>query len=146
MPARAKSAGARPAAAKPAAARPAGARPPRASAAGTDAYLAALPADQRAALQALRRTIRAAAPRAEEGTSYALPAFLQDGALVAFGASAKHCAFYPLSPAVIRAHARELRGFPTSKGTIRFTPDKPLPAALVRKLVRARLAEKAAGR
>jgi uncharacterized protein YdhG (YjbR/CyaY superfamily) len=133
-----------PARAKSAAAESAPAKTPRARPAGTDAYLAALPADQRAALQALRRTIRAAAPRAEEGSSYALPAFLQDGALVAFGASAKHCAFYPLSPAVISAHARELRGFQTSKGTIRFTPDKPLPAALVRKLVKARLAEKSA--
>ena len=118
--------------------------PARLKATSTDAYLTALPAEQRVALERLRRTIRAAAPRAEECVSYSLPAFRQDGVLVAFGASAKHCSFFPMSPAVIAAHAEELRGFETSKGTIRFQPDKPLPAGLVRRLVKARLAENAA--
>jgi uncharacterized protein YdhG (YjbR/CyaY superfamily) len=115
----------------------------RLKATSPDAYLAALPADQRAALQRLRRAIRAAAPRAEECVSYSLPAFRQDGVLVAYGAAAKHCSFFPMSPAVLAAHAGALRGFETSKGTIRFTPDKPLPAAVVRKIVKARLAENA---
>ena len=106
-----------------------------------DGYLAGLPDDQRAALERLRRTIRAVAPKAEECISYSLPAFRLNGPLVAFGASAKHCAFYPMSATTIEAHKRELAAFETSKGTIRFQPDKPLPVALVRKLVRARVAE-----
>ncbi len=118
--------------------------PARLKATSTDAYLAALPASQRAALERLHRAIRAAAPRAEECVSYSLPAFRQDGVLVAFGASAKHCSFFPMSPAVIAAHAQQLRGFETSKGTIRFLPGKPLPAGLVRKIVQARIAENAA--
>lgn len=107
-----------------------------------DAFLAGLPADQRSALDKLRRTIKAAAPGAEECFSYGLPAFRLNGrALVAFGASAKHCSFYPMSGETVAAHRRELKNFDTSKGTIRFQPDKPLPAALVRKLVKARMAE-----
>lgn len=111
-----------------------------------DSYLAGLPADQRAALQTLRETIRAAAPDAEECISYALLAFRQDGVLVGFGASAKHCALYLFSGATVEAHAQALKAFETSKGAVRFTPDKPLPATLVRKLVKARLAENAARR
>lgn len=107
-----------------------------------DEYLAALSADQRAALQKLRRAIRAAAPKAEECISYSLPAFRLNGRmLVAFGARANHCAFYPMSSSTVEAHERELKAYATSKGTIRFDPAKPLPAALVRKLVKARIAE-----
>jgi len=106
-----------------------------------DEYLAALSADQRAALEKLRKTIRAAAPEAEECISYQLPAFRQNGMLVAFGATANHCAFYPMSSNTVAAHQEELRNYDTSKGTIRFPADKPLPAALVRKLVKARIAE-----
>jgi uncharacterized protein YdhG (YjbR/CyaY superfamily) len=110
--------------------------------ADVDAYLASVPADKRAALQKLRAAIGAAAPRAEEGFSYGLPAFRLDGRpLVCFKAAANHCSFYPMSPAVIRAHAADLKSYATSKGTIRFSPEKPLPAALVRKLVKARIAE-----
>ena len=109
-----------------------------------DEYLAAVSADKRAALQKLRKTIRAAAPRAEECISYQLAAFRLDGkALVAFGASANHCAFYPMSSSTVAAHRDELKAYETSKGTIRFQPDHPLPAALVRKLVKARIAENA---
>jgi uncharacterized protein YdhG (YjbR/CyaY superfamily) len=111
-----------------------------------DAYLAGVPGEQRAALEKLRRTIRAAAPHAEEGTSYGLPAFLENGPLVAFSASAKHCSFFPMSGHTVSEFARELEGFDTSKGTIRFRPDKPLPASLVRKIVKARLAENAGRR
>ena len=107
-----------------------------------DEYLAAVTADQRAALEKLRKTIRAAAPRAEECISYGLPAFRLDGrVLVFFGASANHCSFYPGSGAAVAAHKDELKDYETSKGTIRFQPDKPLRAALVRKLVKARIAE-----
>jgi uncharacterized protein YdhG (YjbR/CyaY superfamily) len=108
-----------------------------------DEYLAALSDDKRIALEKLRRTIRAAAPRAEECISYQLPAFRLNGMLVAFGATAAHCAFYPLSASTVSAHKEELKNYDTSKGTIRFQPQKPLPAALVRKLVKARIAENA---
>jgi uncharacterized protein YdhG (YjbR/CyaY superfamily) len=109
-----------------------------------DEYLAAVTAEQRAALQKLRKAIRAAAPKAEECISYGLAAFRLDGRpLVAFGASANHCAFYPMSGLTVTAHKEELKGYDTSKGTIRFPADKPLPASLVRKLVKARIAENA---
>lgn len=108
-------------------------------------YLAALSDDKRAALQRLRNTIRAAAPRAEECISYQLPAFRLNGKpLVAFGATANHCAFYPMSGTTVEVHKAELKGYETSKGTIRFHADNPLPAMLVRKLVKARIAENAA--
>ena len=112
-----------------------------------DEYLAALSDDKRAALEKLRKTIRAAAPKAEECISYQLPAFRLDGRmLVAFGATANHCAFYPMSSSTVEAHKDELKDYDTSKGTIRFQADKPLPAALVRKLVKARIAENARSR
>ena len=106
-----------------------------------DEYLAALAPDTRAALERVRRTIRAAAPAAEECISYQLAAFRLNGMLVAFGATARHCAFYPMSAATVAAHAKALEGFETSKGTIRFQPDRPLPAALIRKIVKSRIAE-----
>lgn len=106
-----------------------------------DAYLDALPEDKRAALETLRRAIKAAAPAAEECISYGVPAFRLDGRLlVAFGAASRHCAFYP-GAAPIEALADALRGYDTSKGTIRFPADAPLSAALVRRLVKARIAE-----
>ncbi len=107
-------------------------------------YLAVLSEDKRAALEKLRKTIKAAAPKAEECISYRLPAFRLDGKmLVAFGAAGNHCAFYPMSSTTVQAHKDELKGYDTSKGTIRFQTDHPLPAPLVRKLVRARIAENA---
>jgi len=107
-----------------------------------DEYLAPLSADNRAALEKLRKTIKAAAPKAEECISYQLPAFRLSGKmLVAFGAAANHCAFYPMSSTTVAAHKDELKDYDTSKGTIRFQADKPLPPALVRKLVKARIAE-----
>jgi len=111
-------------------------------AAGTiDEYLAPLPADKRAALQWLRRQIKAAAPDAEECISYGIPAFRLDGKLlVHFGAAAKHCAFYP--GGIVERFAEELAGYDTSKGTIRFPSDAPLPAALIRAIVRAQIARR----
>jgi uncharacterized protein YdhG (YjbR/CyaY superfamily) len=107
-----------------------------------DEYLAAVSADKRAALEKLRKTIKALAPKAEECISYGLAAFRLDGqALVAFGAGANHCAFYPMSSSTVEAHKEALKDYDTSKGTIRFQADKPLPVALVRKLVKARIAE-----
>ncbi|PYV41518.1 MAG: hypothetical protein DMG06_16865 [Acidobacteria bacterium] len=101
-----------------------------------DEYLAALSDDKRAALEKLRKTIRAAAPKAEECISYQICAFRQNGMLVGFGATAKHCAFYLMSSSTVAAHQDELEGYDTSKGTIRFQADRPLPATLVRKLVK----------
>jgi uncharacterized protein YdhG (YjbR/CyaY superfamily) len=107
-----------------------------------DDYLAGLSDDKRTALGQLRKTIRAVAPKAEECISYRLPAFRLHGKLlVAIGAAANHCAFYPMSPSTVAAFKDELKAYKTSKGTIRFQADKPLPAALVRKLVKARIAE-----
>lgn len=120
-------------------------RMPKAAAATIDEYLAALPSDRRAALQWLRRHIKVAAPGAVECISYRIPAFRLDGTLLChFGAAAKHCAFYP--GAVIESFTDELAGYDTSKGTIRFQPDAPPPADLVRKIVTAQVARRAGGR
>lgn len=108
-----------------------------------DEYLAGVSVDKRAALEKLRKAIRSAAPDAEECISYQLAAFRQDGMLVAFGAATNHCAFYLMSSSTVEAHQKELEKYDTSKGAIRFQADKPLPVALVRKLVKARLAENA---
>ena len=108
-----------------------------------DDYLARVSSDQRVALNRLRKSIRAAAPRAEECISYQLPAFRLDGRmLVWFGAGANHCSFYP--GAVVQAFKRELGAYEISKGTIRFQPDHPIPVALVRRLVKARIAQRKA--
>ena len=109
-----------------------------------DEYLAALSDDKRAALEKLRKAIHAAAPGAEECISYGVPAFRVNGHLVVgFGAAKHHCSFYP-GGYPLEAFKNELASYSTSKGTIRFQPDKPLPAALVRKIVKARIAERAA--
>jgi uncharacterized protein YdhG (YjbR/CyaY superfamily) len=106
-----------------------------------DEYLARVGPEQRAALQKLRETIRSAAPGAEECISYGLAAFRLNGPLVAFGATPNHCAFYPMSGTLLEGFRDELAGFSTGKGTIRFQPDRPLPTRLVRRIVRARVAE-----
>ncbi len=110
-----------------------------------DEYLAALDENQRTALQKLRETIQSAAPSAEECKSYQLPAFRQKKMLVAFGATKKHCALYLMNTVMADAHRDDLAGYNTSKGTVRFQPDKPLPPRLVRKLVKARLRENGVG-
>jgi uncharacterized protein YdhG (YjbR/CyaY superfamily) len=106
-----------------------------------DEYLAPLSNEKRAALEKLRQTIKSAAPKAEECISYGIPAFRLDGRmLVAFGAAAKHCSFYP-GAYPVKTHKEELKVYDTSKGAIRFQVDNPLPATLVRKLVKTRIAE-----
>src|SRR5689334_9859702 len=110
-----------------------------------DDYLAGVDDDKRAALERLRKTIKAIIPRAEECISYQMPAFRLDGrVLVWFGAGANHCAFYP--GGLVTDFEQELGDYEISKGTIRFQPDRPLPAALVRKLIKARIARDEASR
>lgn len=107
-----------------------------------DDYLASLAGEQRIALQKLRKAIMAAAPKAEECISYGLPAFRLDGRpLAAFSAAANHCSFFPMSGTVVSALMDDLKAYNTSKGTIRFPANKPLPATLVRKVIKARIAE-----
>jgi uncharacterized protein YdhG (YjbR/CyaY superfamily) len=107
-----------------------------------DEYLTGLNAQRRVALEKLRRTIRAVTPKLEECISYGIPAFRLNGrSLVFFGAWANHCSLYPGSSATLKKFRTDLKNFQISKGTIRFSPDKPLPIALVKKLVKARIAE-----
>jgi uncharacterized protein YdhG (YjbR/CyaY superfamily) len=111
-----------------------------------DSYLAALPKDKRAALMKLRKDIRTAAPKATEVISYGVSTFKQDGKLlVSFGAARAHCSLYGMSR-ILKANAAALKDYELSTGTIRFPPDKPLPAALVTKLVEARIGEVNKGR
>jgi uncharacterized protein YdhG (YjbR/CyaY superfamily) len=112
-----------------------------------DEYLERVGGEKRAALEKLRKAIRAAAPGAVECIAWQLPCFRLDGKLlVAFGAAKAHCSLYPMSAATVEAFRKDLRKYSTSKGTIRFPPDAPLPATLVRRIVKARIAENAAGK
>jgi uncharacterized protein YdhG (YjbR/CyaY superfamily) len=107
-----------------------------------DEYLASVSPDQRALLQKLRKTIRAVAPQVEECIRYGIPAFRLNGrSLVFFGAWANHCAFYPGSSATLKKFRNDLKDFQISKGTIRFSLDNSIPTTLVKKLVKARIAE-----
>jgi uncharacterized protein YdhG (YjbR/CyaY superfamily) len=114
-------------------------------AASIDEYLAGLPDDKRAALERLRQEIHAAAPDAVEAISYGMPAFKLDGRYFAgFSATKRHCSFYT-GRAPVDALSAELAGYRLWKGTINFPPDRPLPSALVTRLVQLRLAEFRAG-
>src|SRR2546430_9601420 len=106
-----------------------------------DEYLAGVPEPARSALNKIRAAIRSAVPaEAGETISYGIPAFKHKGVLVWFAAFSNHCSLFPTA-SVIEAFKNELKGFSTSKGTIQFPTDKPLPSALVKKLVRARVAQ-----
>jgi uncharacterized protein YdhG (YjbR/CyaY superfamily) len=104
------------------------------------AYLRAVPPKPRAALQRVRKTIKAAVPEATEGISYGIPTLKHGRWRVHFAAFKDHCSLFGIGTAVMKAYKKELAPYERSKGTIRFTAEKPLPAALVRKLVKARLA------
>lgn len=107
-----------------------------------DDYMAALPGASRAALEKLRKTIKAAAPEATETISYHMPTFKLSGRfLVSYAAFKDHCSLFPASGAVMEAHGEELQPYFSGKGTLRFKPDKPIPAALVTKIVRTRIEE-----
>jgi uncharacterized protein YdhG (YjbR/CyaY superfamily) len=105
-------------------------------------YLARVPEPARSVLDRIRATIRSVVPpEATEAISYGMPAFRYKGALVGYAAFAKHCSFFPMSASTVAAFAKELERFETSKGTIRFSVEKPLSAALVKKIVKARIAQ-----
>ena len=108
-------------------------------------YLAALPEEHRVALEKVRKTIRAAAPDATETISYQMPTYkLRGRVLVYYAAFKDHCSLFPASEAVMEALGEELKPYFSGKGTLRFTPDKPIPAALVKKIVKARIEENTA--
>jgi len=105
-------------------------------------YLAGLPEAPRAALEKLRKTIKAAAPEATEMISYQMPAYKLHGRfLVSYAAFKNHCSLFPASAKVLDAYGEELEPYFSGKGTIRFTADKPLPSALVRKILKTRIEE-----
>ena len=106
-----------------------------------DEYLTNVQSDMRTALQDLRKTIRAAAPEAEEVISYGMPAFRQHGILVYYAAFKDHCSFFVGSPSVRREFSAELKPFAAGKGTFRFTPQHRLPVSVVKRIVRERIAE-----
>lgn len=107
-----------------------------------DAYLAGVDPVARATLEKVRAAIRSAAPQATEGISYRMPVFkLGTTPLVGFNAAKEHCSLFTMSPEVMTAHEADLKGYSTAKGTVRFPIGKPPPATLVRKLVKARIAE-----
>ncbi len=116
---------------------------PRASKPATiDAYLATVKGDRRSALEDLRRTIRDIVPAAEECISYGMPAFRLDGRIVAgFAATAKGCSYYPFSGTTLGTLAPDLEGYEGTKSAVHFAADRPLPGTLIRKLIRARVAE-----
>ena len=107
-----------------------------------DAYLSTVKGERRAALDAMRKTIRSIVPDAEECISYGIPAFRLDGRIVAgFQATATGCSYYPFSGTTLGTLQRELKAYSGTKSAVHFAPDRPLPVALVRKLIRTRIAE-----
>lgn len=107
-----------------------------------DAYLARVPEPARSTLKRVRATIRSVVPaETTEGISYGIPTFQYKGGLVSFAAFKNHCSFFPLGSSVLEAFRKELKPFRVSKGTLHFPLDKPLPATLVKKIVKARIAQ-----
>jgi len=105
-----------------------------------DAYIRASPLETRVKLVQLRKIIRAAAPTAKEGISYKMPYYNYQGALVWFAAFRNHIGIF-LRPPIIQEHKRELKGYETTKSAVHFPMNKPLPAALITRLVKARMAK-----
>jgi uncharacterized protein YdhG (YjbR/CyaY superfamily) len=106
-----------------------------------DGYLAALPKEARVTLEKLRKTIKAAAPKAEEAISYQIPTFKYRGPLVFFAAFKNHCSFYAVSKSIMKTFSSELKPYDASGTTIHFSAENPLPAMLVKKIVKARIEE-----
>lgn len=107
-----------------------------------ETYLAWCPEPHRTTLETLRATIRSAVPKsATEAISYGMPSFQYKGGLVGYAAFKEHCSSFPMSGRLVEEFADELKAYKTSKGTIQFPVDKPLPAALVKKMVKARVAQ-----
>lgn len=106
-----------------------------------DDYLKHFSGEQLAALEKIRLTIKAVAPNAEEVISYGIPAYRQNGIVAYFAGFKNHCSYFPGSYAVIKQFEEELKPYKISKGTIQFTSNKPLPALLVKKLVKAKMKE-----
>ena len=106
-----------------------------------DGYLAALPKETRVTLEKLRNTIKAAAPKAEEAISYQIPTFKYHGPLVFFAAFKNHCSFYVVSKSIMKTFSSELKPYDTSGTTIHFSAENPLPATLVKRIVKARIEE-----
>ena len=105
-----------------------------------DEYLSTLPANKKSILKEVRKTIREAAPNAEEVISYNMPGYKQDGMLVWFASNKEHVGFYP-TPSAINAFEKELSKYVTSKGAIQFPFAEPMPFALITKMVKYRLRE-----
>ncbi len=107
-----------------------------------ESYLAAVPEPHRSTLEKIRATIRSVVPKeTTEEISYGMPSFRYKGGLVAYAAFKAHCSFFPMSGWLVEKFADELKDYKTSKGTIQFPVDKPIPAALVKKMVKARIAQ-----
>lgn len=104
-------------------------------------YLKDVPADKRTALDKLRNTISSVLPKAEEYISYGMPTFKYYGPLVSYAAFKEHCSLFPWNATLIKKFAQELKSYKTSKGTIQFTVDTPLPVNLVKKLIKERMKE-----
>lgn len=106
-------------------------------------YLNDVPGDKLIALEKLRKAIRSVAPKAEEYISYGMPTFRYNGPLVSYAAFKDHCSLFPWNSALIKKFTNELKGYKTSKGTIQFTVENPLPVALVKKIITERVKENA---
>ena len=111
-----------------------------------DEYLMALPEDQQEALEKIRQAIKSAAPKAEEVISYQIPTYKLNGPLVHFAAFKNHLSLVVVSKSIAETFAKELAPFKSSGRTIHFTPEKPIPAALVKKIVKERVRENGEGR
>lgn len=104
-------------------------------------YLSQFPDHQQTELQKIRKAIRDAAPKAEEAISYGMPGYKLNGVLVYFGGFKTHCSFFPAGNSVIKKFAEELKDYKTSKGTIQFPLNQPIPVSLIRKMVKERIRE-----